>query len=171
MNLQGFTGLSELKSTHFTDIVTLVRVIVVNNRPTIEHDGASIAGKNEMTGNIGEAGEIPLPDHFFIDSTASVVGFNADHRGEGADVINDFETGIDKLRFSDDGAAENSTTVDLFTRLEDIDGNGGANDLVIYATQGNANSALAVMIDVAAGFNLTDNDVWEDATIVPFVEV
>ena len=43
------------------------------------------------------------------------------------------------------------------------------NDLAIYETQGDANSVLAVLEDVGTEFALTNDDVWEDATIDTFV--
>jgi hypothetical protein len=39
------------------------------------------------------------------------------------------------------------------------------NDLVIYDAPGDANSVLAVLRDVGADFVLTNDDVWENATI------
>ena len=51
----------------------------------------------------------------------------------------------------------------------DTNNDGKVNDLVIYETQGDANSVLAVLEDASSEFVLSNDDVWEDATIDTFV--
>ena len=104
-------------------------------------------------------------DLFLIDTTATEVGKS--------DVVTAFnrEHG-DMLRFSHDDEAvkaENATKKNLWTRFVDSNNDDNVNDLAIYETQGDANSVLAVLEDVGTEFALTNDDVWEDATIDTFV--
>ena len=104
-------------------------------------------------------------DLFLIDTVATEVGKS--------DVVTAFkrEQG-DMLRFSHDDEsvkAENATKKNLWTRFVDTNNDGKVNDLVIYETQGDANSVLAVLEDASSEFVLSNDDVWEDATIDTFV--
>jgi hypothetical protein len=115
-------------------------------------------------------------DLFFIDTVATgeggsdlVRGFvqskaaRLDGLGDNAQILGDI------LRFRDDSAPADATAINLYTALLDSSGSGDdANDLYIYETQGNTNAVLAIMLDVGTGFVLTNDDVWEDATIVAF---
>jgi hypothetical protein len=69
------------------------------------------------------------------------------------------------LRFTHDGAVADETDINLYTKLEDSNGNGGDNDLVIYSERNDNTKVLAVLTDVGTDFVLTNDDVWENATI------
>ena len=76
------------------------------------------------------------------------------------------------LRFSHDDEAvkaENATKKNLWTRFVDTNNDGKVNDLVVFETQGDANSVLAVLEDASSEFVLSNDDVWKDATIDTFV--
>jgi hypothetical protein len=100
-------------------------------------DGAN-AGQNTLKG------ETDVRDLFMVDTVAS--------NKDGADVITNFVQDEDMLRL-------------IHTRLEEVVGDTAKKDLVIYETQDDANSVLAVLQDVGADFVLTNDDVWENATI------
>jgi hypothetical protein len=112
-------------------------------------DGAN-AGQNTLEGTDDR-------DLFMVDTVAS--------NKDGADVITNFVQGEDMLRLVHDDAAVNSTSKTIHTRLEEVVGDTAKKDLVIYETQDDANSVLAVLQDVGADFVLTNDDVWENATI------
>ena len=79
----------------------------------------------------------------------------------------------DMLRFGsgDPAPAADSVDKNLYVRLETI-GDAGTplDDLYIYGVQGDANSLLAVILDAGTTFKLTNDDVWENATITPFIQ-
>jgi hypothetical protein len=107
-------------------------------------------------------------DMFLIDATPTdivdadfVSGFSQPKAaaGENAAVLGDM------LRFTYDGAAADETAINLYTGFEDSNGNGGDNDPVIYSERNDNTKVLAVLTDVGTDFVLTNDDVWENATI------
>jgi hypothetical protein len=75
----------------------------------------------------------------------------------------------DKLRFIFDPTElrdEDAALLNLYTKFEALDDDNLANDLVIYANPGHVNGTVrAILKDVDADFRLTNDHVWENATI------
>ncbi len=96
------------------------------------------------------------------------------------DLVRDFSRNDgDMLHFGkvdedNDGVADaafNSEKMELVVRLEDVGPGDLVDDLVIYKTQDDTNSVLAILRDIGDRFELTNDDVWQDVTITAFAEV
>lgn len=125
-----------------------------------EHGGtAADSAWERMRGTDGER------DLFKIDD---VPGANA----RAVDVPMSFsQSDGDMLRFGSDDSAADSVDKNLYVRLGTTGNPGTAlDDLYIYGVQGDASSLLAVIFNAGTTFELKPEDVWENATITPFIE-
>ena len=77
----------------------------------------------------------------------------------------------DTLRFQDDRAAADATSITLYIDYID-DGKSlasGLHNIMFYRTQGDEASALAQLINMPADFTIHNDDICEDVTFVDFV--
>jgi len=100
-------------------------------------------------------------DMFLIDENAN--------RNPNADWVFGFSRAQgDMLRFKHDGAAADDTDITLYTAVRTNQAN-NQKELHIFKTQGDESSLLALMRDIGSDdFNLTNDDVWENLTVVAF---
>ena len=132
--------------------------------PSFDNELGGRAADNARENMSGRRGERDL---FKIDSTPGT--FNRTD-GRSVDLISGFlRSDGDMLRFGADSTAMDSVDTELFVRLEDLAQSTGSKDsLFIYKTQGDVGSLIAVMGRVGTDFELTNADVWENATVTDF---
>ena len=117
-------------------------------------DGTGAAQRDDLRGDDNS-------NTFLIDDTPSVIG--------DADIIRNFNSGAagnkDAIRLEHDGEVADTTQVNIWYKLADLDGGGTANDMVVYndAAGGDANVLVILQnYDTA----LTNDDFHEDVTLV-----
>ena len=117
-------------------------------------DGTGTAQRDDLRGDDNS-------NTFLIDDTLSVIG--------DADIIRNFNSGAagnkDVIRLEHDGEDADTTQVNIWYKLADLDDGGTANDMVVYndAACGDANVLVILQnYDTA----LTNDDFHEDVTLV-----
>ena len=129
---------------------------IVTGRLDKHHDNDTTATRDEFIGTENVRDLFTVGDRTATREEAEMItGFNGQ---EG-----------DKLRFIFDPTDlrdEDAALLNLYTKFEALDDDNLANDLVIYANPAHVNGTVrAILKDVDADFRLTNDHVWENATI------
>lgn len=122
--------------------------------PAVNVDGTGTAQRDDLRGDDDS-------NTFLIDNTRSVIG--------DADIIRNFNSGAagnkDEIRLEHDGEDANTTQVNIWYKLADLDGGGTANDMVVYNDVAGGDANVLVILQNYDTV-LTNDDFHEDVTLV-----